>query len=173
MKKIIEVSNLTKEYKNKKAVDNLSFDLYEGEILGLLGPNESGKSTTINCLLSLLKYQKGSRNNILDDIKKLRDDGATIIYTTHYMEEVEILGDRIIILDKGKITAQGTSENIKSFFERVYAFLDELKTKKYEQVLIVAHSGVSKAFSGYFEGIKDGKFLNRGLKNCEIKMYEM
>ena len=67
----------------------------------------------------------------------------------------------------------GTSENIKSFFERVYAFLDELKTKKYEQVLIVAHSGVSKAFSGYFEGIKDGKFLNRGLKNCEIKMYEM
>lgn len=67
----------------------------------------------------------------------------------------------------------GTSENIKSFFERVSAFLDELKTKKYGQVLIVAHSGVSKAFSGYFEGIKDGKFLNRGLKNCEIKMYEM
>ena len=67
----------------------------------------------------------------------------------------------------------GTSENINIFFERVYAFLDELKTKKYEQVLIVAHSGVSKAFSGYFEGIKDGKFLNRGLKNCEIKMYEM
>lgn len=51
----------------------------------------------------------------------------------------------------------GTSENIKSFFERVYAFLDELKIKKYEQVLIVAHSGVSKAFSGYFEGIKDVK----------------
>ena len=43
-----------------------------------------------------------SRNNILDGIKKLRDDGATIIYTTHYMEEVEILCDRIIILDKGK-----------------------------------------------------------------------
>ncbi len=34
------------------------------------------------------------------------------------------------------------------------------------------HSGVSKAFSGYFEGIGDGKFLNRGLKNCEIKKYE-
>ena len=33
------------------------------------------------------------------------------------------------------------------------------------------HSGVSKAFSGYFEGIGDGKFLNRGLKNCEIKKY--
>ena len=245
MKKIIEVSNLTKEYKNKKAVDNLSFDLYGGEILGLLGPNGSGKSTTINCLLSLLKYQKGSikifgemmqadsydikskigvifqdvavfdelnvydninyfcglyikdkktrlkyvedaidlvglgefkkyypkqlsggllrrlniacgiahkpklifldeptvavdpqsRNNILDGIKKLRDDGATIIYTTHYMEEVEILCDRIIILDKGEIIAQGTSEelkkqaNIKVKVERVGPTLNDVFLK--------------------------------------------
>lgn len=67
----------------------------------------------------------------------------------------------------------GTSENIQVFFKRVYDFLDELKTKDYESVLIVAHSGVSKAFSGYFEGIQDGKFLNRGLKNCEIKEYEL
>lgn len=67
----------------------------------------------------------------------------------------------------------GTSENIRTFFERIYDFLDELKTKEYNSVLIVAHSGVSKAFSGYFEGIKDGLFLNRGLKNCEIKEYEL
>lgn len=67
----------------------------------------------------------------------------------------------------------GTSENIQEFFKRVYNFLDELKTKDYESVLIVAHSGVSKTFSGYFEGIQDGKFLNRGLKNCEIKEYEL
>ena len=67
----------------------------------------------------------------------------------------------------------GTSEDIKLFFDRVYNFLNELKTKDYENVLIVAHSGVSKAFNGYFEGINDGKFLNRGLKNCEIKEYEL
>lgn len=60
MKKIIEVKRLTKEYKNLKAVDNLSFDVYEKDVLGLLGPNGSGKSTTINCLLSLLNYQYGS-----------------------------------------------------------------------------------------------------------------
>ena len=223
MKKIIEVKNLTKEYKNLKAVDDLSFEVYEGEILGLLGPNGSGKSTTMNSLLSLLNFSKGkikifnkemqpdaydikaqigvvfqdvsvfdeltvmdnidyfcglyikdketrnkyvedaiklvglenfkkfypkqlsggllrrlniacgiahkpklifldeptvavdpqSRNNILDGIKKLRDDGATIIYTTHYMEEVEILCDRVIILDKGKIIASGTTDELK------------------------------------------------------------
>ncbi len=54
-----------------------------------------------------------SRNNILDGIKTLRDKGATIIYTTHYMEEVEILCDRIIILDKGRIIASGTSDDLK------------------------------------------------------------
>ncbi len=54
-----------------------------------------------------------SRNHILDGIKKLRDDGATIIYTTHYMEEVEILCDRIIILDKGKVIAQGSADELK------------------------------------------------------------
>lgn len=223
MNNVISVKNLTKKYKNITAIDNLSFDVYEGEILGLLGPNGSGKSTTINCLLSLLNFEHGiikifnkemtsesydikkdigvifqevavfeeltvyenidyfcglyitdkkqraeyiedaiklvgleefkkfypkqlsggllrrlniacgiahkpklifldeptvavdpqSRNNILDGIKKLRDEGATILYTTHYMEEVELLCDRIIILDKGKIIAQGTTEELK------------------------------------------------------------
>lgn len=67
----------------------------------------------------------------------------------------------------------GTSENIKDFVKRVYDFLEELKTKDYKSVIIVAHSGVSKAFSCYFEGIQDGLLLNRGLKNCEIKEYEL
>lgn len=223
MKNVIEVKNLIKEYKEIKAVDNLSFEVHEGEILGLLGPNGSGKTTTINCLLSLLNYSSGnikifgkemkpdsydikskigvvfqevavfdeltvyenidyfcglyinnketrkkhiedainlvglenfknfypkklsggllrrlniacgiahkpklifldeptvavdpqSRNNILDGIKKLRDNGATIVYTTHYMEEVEILCDRVIILDKGKILATGKTDELK------------------------------------------------------------
>lgn len=54
-----------------------------------------------------------SRNNILDGIKTLRDNGATIVYTTHYMEEVEIICDRVIILDKGKILATGTCDELK------------------------------------------------------------
>ena len=49
-----------------------------------------------------------SRNNIFEMIEKLRDDGMSIIYTTHYMEEAERLCDRIAIIDHGKIIAQGT-----------------------------------------------------------------
>lgn len=63
---VIDVSHLTKIYKNPKthqpltAVDDLSFTVKSGEILGLLGPNGSGKSTTINCILSLLKFDRGT-----------------------------------------------------------------------------------------------------------------
>ena len=60
MENVIEIKNLTKQYKKNKAVDNLSFEVHKGEILGLLGPNGSGKSTTINCVLSLLNFNKGN-----------------------------------------------------------------------------------------------------------------
>ena len=247
MKKVIEVKNLSKYYKELKAIDDLSFDVYKGEILGLLGPNGSGKSTTINCLLSLLNFKNGSikifgkemkpdsydlkrkigvifqevavfeeltvyenidyfcglyikdknmrkkyveevinlveikefkkfypkqlsgglvrrlniacgiahkpelifldeptvavdpqsRNNILGGIKKLRDNGATIIYTTHYMEEAEILCDRIIILDKGKILAQGTSDELKKLAnieEKITVEVKDLSDKVLEDI---------------------------------------
>lgn len=247
MKNVIEVKHLTKEYKNLKAVDNLSFEVHEGEILGLLGPNGSGKSTTINCILSLLNFSKGkikifnkdmtpdsydlkkeigvvfqevavfeeltvydnidyfcglyikdknlrkkyiedaiklvrleefknfypkqlsggllrrlniacgiahkpkiifldeptvavdpqSRNNILDGIKTLRDNGATIIYTTHYMEEVEILCDRVIILDKGKIIATGSCDELKALSdieEKISLEIMNLDNKYVEEI---------------------------------------
>ncbi len=259
MENVIEVKNLVKEYKNLKAVDNLSFEVKKGEILGLLGPNGSGKTTTINCILSLLNFSEGSikifgkemkpdayeikkkigvifqdvavfdelnvydnidyfcglyikdknirkkyiedaislvgledfkkylpkqlsggllrrlniacgiahkpqlifldeptvavdpqsRNNILDGIEKLREDGATIIYTTHYMEEVEILCDRIIILDKGRIIASGTSDELKKLAkieEKVIVEVSNLdenyidKIKKIENVDNVSYS---------------------------------
>lgn len=55
-----------------------------------------------------------SRNKILEGIKKLNKEGATIIYTSHYMEEVEHLCSQIAIIDKGKVIAQGTKEELKA-----------------------------------------------------------
>ncbi len=247
MANCIEVKNLTKDYKGIKAVDDLSIEVREGEILGLLGPNGSGKTTTINCILSLLKFHTGhitifgkemrpdlyevkreigvvfqdvavfeeltvyenidyfcglyitdkekrknciekalelvgleeykkyypkqlsggllrrlniacgvahqpkiifldeptvavdpqSRNRILEGIKTLRKEGATIIYTTHYMEEVEILCDRIIILDKGKVLASGTTDELKKLArieEKISVEMDTLKEKNLKEI---------------------------------------
>lgn len=78
-----------------------------------------------------------SRNNILDGIKKLRDRGATIVYTTHYMEEVEIICDRVIILDKGKVLASGTIDELKELAkieEKVSVEVNHLEEKYIEQI---------------------------------------
>lgn len=54
-----------------------------------------------------------SRNKILDSIKELNANGATIVYTTHYMEEAEILCNQIVIIDQGQVIAKGTKEQLK------------------------------------------------------------
>ena len=58
-----------------------------------------------------------SRNNILEGIKKLNQEGSTIIYTSHYMDEVDYLCDDIVIIDKGKVIAKGTSAELKDMIE--------------------------------------------------------
>lgn len=57
-----------------------------------------------------------SRNNILETVKKLNDNGTTVIYTSHYMEEVESICTKIIIMDEGAIIEEGTKEELKSKF---------------------------------------------------------
>ena len=59
-----------------------------------------------------------SRNKILEGIEELRSAGATIIYTSHYMEEVEQLADRVIIIDKGQLIAEGTVDKLKSMIKK-------------------------------------------------------
>lgn len=58
-----------------------------------------------------------SRNRILENIKELNKQGATIVYTTHYMEEAEQLCSRIVIMDEGKVIAQGTNDELKSMIQ--------------------------------------------------------
>ena len=221
---VVKVDGLVKRYDKLVALDYLDLQVEEGEIFGLLGPNGSGKTTAINCILSLLKYDKGSieifgkkmgpnsydikkdigiimqnvavfeeltvyenisyfcglyirnreevkrltneaiefvalgdyksfypkklsggllrrlniacgivhkpkliildeptvavdpqsRNRILEGIMKLNEEGATIIYTSHYMEEVEQICSNIAIIDKGRVIAMGTKDELKA-----------------------------------------------------------
>lgn len=224
---MIQIENLVKRYQDLVALDHLTLSIKEGEIFGLLGPNGSGKTTAINCLLSLLKYDKGtitifgqnmqpdsydikkqigvvmqnvavfeqmsvwenidyfcglyikdketrrrlveeavrftgledflkmrpkklsggllrrlniacgivhkprliimdeptvavdpqSRNKILEGILELNRQGSTIIYTSHYMEEVEQICSRIAIIDHGRVLATGTTEELKKMIK--------------------------------------------------------
>ncbi len=72
-KPILEVRNLTKKFGDFTAVDNISFDIQEGEILGLLGPNGAGKTTTIHMLLGLITPSAGSIHMFGLDLAKHRE----------------------------------------------------------------------------------------------------
>ena len=119
MKNSIEVINLSKNYKSKKAVNDISFKINENEIIGLLGPNGCGKTTTIGMILGLLKPTSGkvlingfnletNKIPILKKLnfispyielpKKLKVKQNLIVYGKLY--NVENLDDRINYLSK-------------------------------------------------------------------------
>lgn len=118
-----------------------------------------------------------SRNNILDGIKKLREDGATIVYTTHYMEEVEIICDRIIILDKGKILASGTADELKKkarIEEKVTVEVNDLKEEQIDKIRNLQNVeevkyNVNNLIITYKQGENNLGELTNHLKKEEIK----
>lgn len=90
-----------------------------------------------------------SRNHILEAILTLRDQGSTILYSTHYMEEVEAIADRILILDEGKFIASGTKEELCQRFENQVTYSFTLDRKPEEITLTL--SGLSGIQSVAFE----------------------
>lgn len=238
---MLEVVNLSKHFKNKKAVNSVNLYLEKGETVGLLGPNGAGKSTTISMISSLIRPTEGhirlgnnsilktpqklrkilgvvpqevalymeltarenleffgaihqipkqelrkrieevleiiglkdrekelvktfsggmkrrlnigaallhnpeivimdeptvgidpqSRNYILETVKRLnKEKKMTVLYTSHYMEEVEYLCDRIYIMDSGRIIASGTKEDIKSILSQEQSILIKVEMLK-------------------------------------------
>ncbi len=74
MRPILEVKNLAKKYKEKLAVDHVSFEIGEGEVVGLVGPNGAGKTTIIHMILSLLSPSGGEIRIFGKDITKAREE---------------------------------------------------------------------------------------------------
>ncbi len=249
---VVRITNLVKRYGDLVAVDHLSLDIAQGEVFGLLGPNGSGKTTTINCILQLLTHDHGeielfgqpmrptsyelkrligtvpqevavfdeltvrenvdsfcalyvpdrtrrrklvdraiafvglekfegfrpkklsggllrrlniacgiahqpkliimdeptvavdpqSRNAILDGIERLNARGVTVIYTSHYMEEVERLCSRITIMDHGRSMASGTTDELKGMVgtgEKVSIEVGALDEPTLERVRALPH----------------------------------
>lgn len=84
-----------------------------------------------------------SRNNILEGIKRLNQEGATIIYTTHYMEEVEQICTRIAIMDKGKCIAVGTKEELKNMVktgETIQVEISSLTEENLKEIQQLPHT---------------------------------
>ena len=72
----ISIKGLTKDYKELRAVDNVSFDIEEGDFFGFLGPNGAGKTTTIHSIVGLVKFQKGTievfGKDVIKDFREAR-----------------------------------------------------------------------------------------------------
>ncbi|SFD35689.1 ABC-2 type transport system ATP-binding protein [Bacillus sp. 491mf] len=75
-----------------------------------------------------------SRNHILETVKKLNEKGMTVIYTSHYMEEVEYLCERIAIVDHGKVIALGTKSELCN--RLADGFMVKLQVNHYDQQLL-------------------------------------
>ncbi|KNF08307.1 Nod factor export ATP-binding protein I [Gottschalkia purinilytica] len=103
-----------------------------------------------------------SRNHILNSIKMLRDKGATIIYTTHYMEEVEEISTRIIVIDHGEIIAEGTKEKLKEKFDNEKIYYIEINNVE----------DLNKDEFFHIEGIKDVSIQNGSIKVSTLRGIE-
>lgn len=249
---IVQIENLVKRYGNKVVLDHINLEVEDGEIFGLLGPYGAGKTTTINCLLSLLHYDKGrvrifgvdmrptsydikrnigvvmqdiavfeeltvyenvayfgslylrdkelvdqytkdalqktnllsyanyypkklsegllrrlniacgivhkpkllimdeptsgtdpkNRKSLLEEFQRMNQEGTTIIYTTHYMEEAEELCSKIAILDQGKVIAQGTKQELKNMIslgEKISIEVYQLTEEQIQEIREINH----------------------------------
>ncbi len=117
-KNIIEVKNLKKRFGNFWAVDDISFNVKEGEIFGFLGPNGAGKSTTIRILTTLLRPTAGNAKVAGFDVVKEAD---------MVRKNIGLVAEKIILYDS--LTAD---ENIK-FFGRLNHLPEDLIKKRAEK----------------------------------------
>ena len=119
---ILTVRNLTKRFKDKTAVSDISFDIKKGEILGLLGPNGAGKSTTIEMILGLISPTEGEISVFGKDLVKNRGEILSRInYSSTYIQFMSRLTVRENLYFFGKLY------NVRRLGKKIAAVADELE----------------------------------------------
>ena len=122
MKNSIEVINLSKSYKNKKAVNNINFKINENEIVGLLGPNGCGKTTTIGMILGLLKPTSGQ---VLINGKNIENNKISILHKMNFISPYIELPKKLTV--KQNLIVYGKLYNIQNLNERIIFLSEKLR----------------------------------------------
>ncbi len=122
MKNSIEVINLSKSYKTKKAVNNINFKIDENEIVGLLGPNGCGKTTTIGMILGLLKPTSGQ---VLINGKNIENNKISILHKMNFISPYIELPKKLTV--KQNLIVYGKLYNIKNLNERINFLSEKLR----------------------------------------------
>ncbi len=122
MKNLVEVKNIKKNYGKNEAVKGISFNIKEDEILGLLGPNGSGKTTTIGMLLGLLKPTSGE---ILINGQKLEGNRIEILEQINFISPYIELPKKLTV--KQNLTVYGKLYKINNINERIEFLSEKLR----------------------------------------------
>ena len=122
MKPIVEVKNLIKNYGEKEAVKSISFKINEDEILGLLGPNGSGKTTTIGMMLGLLKPTSG---DILIEGEKIEENRIEILKKINFISPYIELPKKLTV--KQNLIVFGKLYKIKKLEQRIDYLTSKLR----------------------------------------------
>ena len=122
MKNSIEVINLSKSYKIKKAVNNINFKINENEIVGLLGPNGCGKTTTIGMILGLLKPTSGQ---VFINGKNIENNKISILHKMNFISPYIELPKKLTV--NQNLIVYGKLYNIKNLNERINFLSEKLR----------------------------------------------
>ncbi len=122
MKNLVEVKNLKKNYGTKNAVKNISFSIKENEILGLLGPNGCGKTTTIGMMLGLLKPTNGE---IIIDGKKIEESRIEILKKINFISPYIELPKKLTV--EQNLIVYGKLYNVENLKKRIEYLIEKLR----------------------------------------------
>jgi|TARA_B100001964_G_scaffold132549_1_gene146404 ABC-2 type transport system ATP-binding protein len=122
MKNLVEVKNLKKSYDLKEAVRGISFKIKDNEILGLLGPNGSGKTTTIGMMLGLLKPSNGE---IIIDGKKIEDNRIEILKKINFISPYIELPKKLTV--KQNLIVYGKLYSVPDIKKRIEYLSEKLR----------------------------------------------